>query len=63
MFKDFELPVEVSLQCINGDHNEPTAATLRCEPFTECTTEIRLKDPSDGGIVCFRNYADAPKKV
>jgi len=31
MFNYFGLRVEVSLQCINGDRNEPTAATLRCE--------------------------------
>ena len=63
MFNYFGLRVEVSLQCINGDRNEPTAATLRCEPVTQCTTEIRLKEPSDDGTVCLRNNADAPKKV
>jgi len=44
MFNDFELRVEVSLQCINGDHDEPTAANLRCEPVTQCTTETQLKE-------------------
>ena len=33
------------------------------KPVTQCTTEIRLKEPSDDGTVCLRNNADAPKKV
>jgi hypothetical protein len=51
MFNDFELRVKVSLQCINGDYNEPTAATLRCRPITQCTREIRLKEFPEGRTV------------